>query len=168
MSITTKIAAMKQHEDRRHDAISAVAAILQLDQSDRDDLISYLKALNEAQQAGDEQEQEYLARAILEFFEADTDQDVVDLDEWVTQVSSSPQGQNAARELEQETQRFFDAYQQCKVHSDLMTIEAVAQAAGLTSATIKAIEEEKVKPQLMIFQSLAKAFQVDPGVFNGK
>jgi uncharacterized tellurite resistance protein B-like protein len=80
MSITAKIAERKQQEDKRHDAFNVAAAIVQLDPHAREDLITYMKAFNEAQTAGDEQEQEYLVKAILEVFEVNPEEDGPDLE----------------------------------------------------------------------------------------
>ena len=63
MSITTKIAEWKQNEDKRHDARSAAVAIVQMDPNAREDLITYLKAFNEAQAAGDEAKAAFRAQA---------------------------------------------------------------------------------------------------------
>ncbi len=168
MNITAKIAERKQHEDKRHDAFSAAAAIVQMDPNAREDLISYLKAFNEAQQAGDEQEQEYLAKAILEVFEIDGSEDGPDLDAWEDHIKSSAAGRDAAKELQDESKRFFEAYQECKARSGLMTIRQVAKAASLSPTTVQAIEKQRVKPQYRTIQTLEKAFGVEPGTLNGR
>jgi len=168
MSITTKIAEWKQHEDKRHDALSAAAAIVQMDPHAREDLISYLKAFNEAQEAGDEQEQEYLAKAILEVFEINGSEDGPDIDSWEDEITSSVKGREAAEELRDETDRFFKAYQQCKTRSGLTTIRAVAEAAGLSPTTVQAIEKQRVKPQFRTIQALAKAFGVETAMLTGR
>jgi DNA-binding XRE family transcriptional regulator len=168
MSITAKIAELKQHEDKRHDAFSAANAIVQMDPNAREDLISYLKALNEAQQAGDEQEQEYLMKAILEVFEINGSEDGPDIDVWEDEIKSSVKGREAAEELRSETDRFFKVYQECKTRSGLTTIRAVAEAAGLSPTTVQAIEKQKVKPQFRTIQALEKAFGVEPGKLSSR
>lgn len=160
MSATTKLTERQQHEDQRHSARSAAVAIVEMDPHARQDLITYLKALNKAQLAGDEQEQEYLLKAILEVFEIEGSGDVPDLDAWEEESKSSPAGRQAAKELAGETARFFDVYQQLKSRRGLSTIRQVAAAAGLSPTTVHAIESQRVKPQFRTLQALAKAFKV--------
>ena len=114
MSIVEKIAERKQHEDKRHDALFAAAAIVQIDPHGREDLITYLKAFNEAQESGDEDEQEYLVKAIQEIFEIGGHEDGPDLQAWEAEITSSVKGREAARELLDEADRFFKAYQHHK------------------------------------------------------
>lgn len=166
MSITAKIAERKQHEDKRHDAFSAAAAIVQMDPNAREDLISYMKAFNEAQRASDEQAQEYLVKAILEVFDNAESEDGLDLDAWLADIMSSSSGRDAAKDLQDETERFFRAYQECKTRSGLTTIRAIAEAASLSPTTVQAIEKQRVKPQFKTVQALAKAFGVEPGRLN--
>lgn len=161
MSATAKIAELKQHEDKRHGALSAVLAIVQMDPHAREDLITYIKALNESQVAGDEQEQDYVLRAILEVFEIEGVEDSPDLAAWEEASKSSAAGRKAAKELDEETDRFFDVYQRMKSRSGLTTIRQVAEAAGLSPTTVQAIEKQRVKPQFRTLQALAKAFKVE-------
>ncbi|HZK80047.1 MAG TPA: helix-turn-helix transcriptional regulator [Humisphaera sp.] len=168
MSIMEKIAERKQHEDKRHDALCAAAAIVQIDPHAREDLITYLKAFNAAQQAGDEDEQEYLVKAIQEIFEIGAPEDGPDLQAWEAEIASSARGREAARELHDETDRFFKAYQRHKARCNISTIRAVAEAAGLSPTTVQAIEKQKVKPQFKTIQALSKAFGVQPDELSGK
>jgi DNA-binding XRE family transcriptional regulator len=168
MSITAKIAERKQQEDKRHDAFNVAAAIVQLDPHAREDLITYMKAFNEAQTAGDEQEQEYLVKAILEVFEVNPDEDGPDLETWEEEIRSSGKGREAAKALQDETDRFFKAYQQYKARCSLTTVRAIAEAAGLSPTTVQAIEKQSVKPQFKTIRALAKAFGVPPEALNGK
>ena len=166
MSIIAKISEWKRDEDKRHDGLSAIAAIASLGRDAREDLITYLTALNEAKAAGDEQEQEYLLKAILEVFEVNGDEDVADIDQWAEETGSSPTGREAAKELEAETERFFRTYQRFKARSKLTTVRKVAEAAGISPTTVQAIEKQRVKPQFKTVQALAKAFGVDPTELN--
>lgn len=161
MNVTAKIAQSKEREGKRYDALSAAHAILQMDPHARKDLITYLQAFNECEIAGDEQEQEYLANAILEVLEIHEYEDGPDLDGWETQEKSTPGGAVAAEELAAETNRFFDAYSRLKAASGLTTIRAIASAAGLSTTTVQAIEKQRVKPQFKTLSALAKAFKVD-------
>jgi DNA-binding XRE family transcriptional regulator len=77
-------------------------------------------------------------------------------------------GREAAKELRDETNRFFKLYQQHKARCNLTTIRAVAQAAGLSPTTVQAIEKQRVKPQFKTIQALAKAFGVTPEELSGK
>jgi len=162
MSIIARLSQMKQREDKRHDALNVAAAIVQMDPDVREDLISYLRAFNEATAAKDEQEQEYLMKAILEIFDTDGGEDSPALEDWEAEVCSSAKGQEAAKQLLGETDRFFAAYQHLKAESGLTTIRKLAQAAGISPTTVQAIEKQKVKPQFKTIQSLAKAFGVSP------
>lgn len=166
MSIITRISELKRDEDRRHDALSAVAAITHLDPDARADLISYLKALDKAIAEGNQEEQEYLLKAILEVFEIDGGEETGDLDDWEKELRSSAAGRKAGKELDAETERFFKAYQRCKARSRLTTIRKVADAAGISPTTVQAIEKKRVKPQFRTIQALAKAFKVDPAELN--
>lgn len=157
----TKLAAMKQHEDKRHAALSAAVAIVQMAPHAREDLIIYIKALNKSQVAGEEQEQEYLLKALLEVFEVDENDDGPDLKDWEEDSKSSAAGRQAAKELAEEADRFFDVYRRMKSRSGLTTIRQVADAAGLSPTTVQAIEKQRVKPQFRTLQALAKAFKVD-------
>jgi DNA-binding XRE family transcriptional regulator len=168
MSIMANIARQKQNEDKHHDAFSAVAAIVQMDPHAREDLICYLKAFNESQVAGDEQEQEYLVKAIQEIFEVNRAEDSPEINAWENEIKSSAKGREAAEDLRNETDRFFNFYQECKARSGLTTIRAVAEAAGLSPTTVQAVEKQKVKPQFRTIQALAKAFGVEPGKLNGR
>jgi DNA-binding XRE family transcriptional regulator len=168
MNAIAKIVEQKNHEDKRHDALSAVAAIVRMDPNAREDLATYLKAFNKSQQAGDEEEQEYLVNAIQEIFEINSDEDGSDLGAWEAQIASSVKGREAAKELRDETNRFFKLYQQHKARCNLTTIRAVAQAAGLSPTTVQAIEKQRVKPQFKTIQALAKAFGVTPEELSGK
>lgn len=166
MSIITKISKLKRDEDRRHNALSAVAAITHLDPDAREDLISYLKALHRAIADGNQEEQEYLLKAILEVFEIDGGEDAPDVEDWEKEVRSSSAGRKAGEALDAETVQFFKAYQRCKAHSRLTTIRKVADAAGISPTTVQAIEKKRVKPQFRTIQALAKAFRVDPAQLN--
>ena len=161
MSVTTKLTELKQHEDKRHAALSAAIAIMQMDLHSREDLITYLNALNESQAAGDEQEQEYSLKAILEFFAVEGNDEGLDLKGWEHESKSSTAGRQATKELSEETGRFFDVYQRLKSRSGLNTIRQVADAAGLSPTTVQAIEKQRVKPQFRTLQALARAFKVD-------
>jgi DNA-binding XRE family transcriptional regulator len=161
MNATAKIKELKQHEDKRHGALSAVVAIVQMDPHAREDLITYIKALNESQMTGDDQEQEYVLKAILEVFEVDGVEDGPDLEAWEEESKLSATGRRAAKELAVETDRFFDIYQRMKSRSGLTTIRQVADAAGLSPTTVQAIEKQRVKPQFRTLQALAKAFKID-------
>jgi len=161
MTATMKLTELKQQEDQRHAALSAAVAIVQMDPHARQDLITYIKALNAAQVAGDEQEQEYLLKAILEVFAVDGNDDGLDLDDWEKESASSAAGRKAARELAAEAERFFGVYQRLKVRRGLSTIRQVADAAGLSPTTVLGIEKQRVKPQFRTLQALAKAFRVD-------
>ena len=130
-SITTKIEKRKQSVDKSHNAFSAVLAIAQMDPHSRTDLITYLKALNECQAAGDIEEQEYLADAILEVFQINAVDNGSDIDSWERDVKDSDEGRKAAKELQEETDRFFKAYLHHKARCGLSTIRAVAKASGL-------------------------------------
>jgi DNA-binding XRE family transcriptional regulator len=166
MTIIEKISQMKQQEGKRHDAMSAATAIVQMDPDAREDLISYLHAFNEAKAANDEQEQEYLIKAILEVFNVDEGEDGSELEDWQAEVRSSPKGRQAAKQLFGETERFFAAYQHFKAQSGLSTIRKLAQAAGISPTTVQAIEKQKVKPQFKTIQALARAFGVAPEKLN--
>ncbi len=161
MNATANITKLKQHEDKRYEALSAVVAIVQMDPHGREDLITYIKALNEAQVTGDEQEKEYVMKAILEVFEIDGIEDGSDLDAWEEEAGASVAGKQAAKEIAQETDRFFARYQRMKSRSGLTTIRQVADAAGLSPTTVQAIEKQRVKPQFRTLQALAKAFKID-------
>jgi DNA-binding XRE family transcriptional regulator len=167
MTFVAKVAEQKQQEDRRHDAFSVAAAIVQMDPSARGDLIVYMKALNAAQAAGDEEEQEYLVKAILEVFAAPGAQDDPDLEAWEEQIKSTPEGRSAAAEMQEETGQFFQTYQSCKARTSL-TVEQIAAASGLSVDSIKAMEEQRVKPQFRMIAALAKAFGVPLEVLNGE
>src|SRR4051794_3514802 len=93
---TISIAALKEQEDKRHDALSATVALVEMDPHARKDLISYLKALNESQAAGDKEEQEYLAKAILEVFELSVPAEQIDLDAWEKEIKLTPEGTQAS------------------------------------------------------------------------
>ena len=162
MTIIEKITEMKQHEDKRHSALSAAAAIAQMDPHAREDLITYLKAFNDAQAAGDEQDQNYLLKAIIEVFEIDSTENGPDLGAWEAQIKSSPKGQDADKRLQTETDIFFKAYLREKARSGLTTIRSIAEAANLSPTTVQAIEKQRVKPQFKTIQALAKAFHIEP------
>jgi DNA-binding XRE family transcriptional regulator len=159
---------MKQDHDRRHGAVTTAATLVQMDPHAREDLITYLRGLNEAQQDGNQQEQEYLLTAILEVFDVAPAPDGATLDTWADEVRRSPAGAAAARELDEETERFFLAYQRCKARSGLTTIRAVASASGLSPTTVQAIEKQRVKPQFRTIKALAAAFGVRPQVLRGR
>jgi DNA-binding XRE family transcriptional regulator len=161
MSPTTKFIELKEQEDKRHAALSAAIAIVQMDPHARRDLITYIKALNEAQAAGDGQEQEYLLYAILEVFQLPGNEEGPDLEGWEKESKSSASGRQAAKELAQEAEQFFSVYQRMKSRSGLTTIRQVADAAGLSPTTVQAIEKQRVKPQFRTMQALAKAFKID-------
>ena len=167
MSVMTKLTELKQHEDKRYAALSAAVAIVQMDPHAREDLITYIKALNESQVAGDEQEREYLLKAILEVFEIDGTEDGPALHGWEEESRSSAKGRHAAKELSEAAERFFDVYQRLKSQSGLTTIRQVADAAGLSPTTVQAIEKQRVKPQFKTLQSLAKAFKVNVAKLSG-
>ena len=158
MTATAKITELKQQEEKRYGAWSAALAIVQMDPHAREDLITYIKALNESQKAGDEQEQEYVMNALLEVFKIEGVEDGPDLRTWEHESTSSPAGKKAAKELSDEADRFFDVYQQMKSRTGLNTIRQVANAAGLSPTTVQAIEKQRVKPQFRTLQALAKAF----------
>lgn len=162
MSFITKLAKLKTNEEKRHSAISAAAAIVQMDPHARADLITYMKAFNAAERAGDEGELEYLVKAILEVLEFDTVDDGVDLNGWENEIASSPQGKKAEEALRKKSEAFFRSYESAKARSRLKTIRAVAKAAGLSPTTVQAIEKQRVKPQFKTILSLARAFGVDP------
>jgi DNA-binding XRE family transcriptional regulator len=166
MSIIAKIAERKQKEDKHHGALSATLAIFQMDPNAREDLITYMAALNEAQKAGDEDEQEYLGNAILEVIEFNGDEDDSDLDAWEKSTTDTAEGRKAKEELQVETDNFFNAYQHYKANCGLTTIRAVADAAGLSPTTVQAIEKQRVKPQFKTITALAKAFGVRPEELN--
>lgn len=160
MIATTQIAKLKQQEDKRHGAWSAALAIMEMDPHAREDLITYIKALNDLQKTGDEEEQEYVVNAILEIFKIDGVEDGPDLTAWEKKSTSSPTAKRAAKELSDEAGRFFTVYQQMKARTGLNTIRQVADAAGLSPTTVHAIEKQQVKPQFRTLQALAKAFRV--------
>lgn len=166
MSITTNISKWKRHEDKRFGAFAASLAIAEMDPNAREDLISYLRAFNAAQAAGDKQEQEYLIKAVLEVFQVDGGDGGSDIDDWDAEVRSTPRGRRAAKELNRETERFFNVYRRLKAQRGLTTIRKVAQAAGISPTTVQAIEKQKVKPQFKTIQALARAFRVDPAAFD--
>jgi DNA-binding XRE family transcriptional regulator len=166
MSIMAKVSEWKRCEDRRHDVLSALAAITRLAPNEVEDLITYLKALNEASTASDQEEQEYLVNAILEVFGLDTEEHAAEIQDWDREVRSSAAGQAAAKELHAETERFFSAYHRLKARSGLTTIRKIAEAASISPTTVQAIEKQRVKPQCKTVQALAKAFGVDPVALN--
>jgi DNA-binding XRE family transcriptional regulator len=138
-----------------------------MDPNAREDLATYLNAFNKSQQAGDEEEQEYLVNAIQEIFEIDSAEDSPDLEAWEAQVTASLTGRAAAKELRDETNRFFKVYQQHKARCNLATIRAVAEAAGLSPTTVQAIEKQRVKPQFKTIRALADAFGIKSEELNG-
>jgi DNA-binding XRE family transcriptional regulator len=168
MNAIAKIVEQKNNEDKRYDVISAVAAIVRIDPDAREDLATYLKALNQAQQAGDEDEQEYLVNAIQEIFEIDSAEGIHDLETWEAEVTSSVKGRQAAKEFRDETNRFFKVYKQHKARCNLTTVRAVAEAAGLSPTTVQAIEKQRVKPQFKTIQALAKAFDIETEELSGE
>ena len=160
MTAAAKITELKQQEEKRYGAWSAALAIVQMDPHAREDLITYIKALNESQKAGNEQEQEYVMNALLEVFRIDGVEDGPDLRTWEHESTSSPAAKQAAKELSDEAERFFEVHQQMKSRTGLNTIRQVANAAGLSPTTVQAIEKQRVKPQFRTLQALAKAFKM--------
>jgi DNA-binding XRE family transcriptional regulator len=160
MNLTQKLQEKMEHEEKRFGALSAAGAMLQMDPHARHDLITYLRALNECEKAGDEEEQAYLFQAIQEVMEIKEVEDGPDLNGWIREGESSPEGKAAASELARETQRFFEAYQRCKIKSKLTTIRQIAKAAKLSATTVQAIEKQRVKPQFKTIKALAMAFKV--------
>lgn len=165
--VIEKIKKSQRREEKKLGALSATYAILEMDPHAREDLITYIQAVNECVAAGDQEELAYLANAIREVMEVDGVEDGPDLDGWEEKVASSAQGRDAATELAAETESFFDAYQRCKVESGLTTIRTIAEAAGLSTTTVQAIEKQRVKPIFKTIKALAKAFNVDPKVLMG-
>ncbi|HTV47130.1 MAG TPA: helix-turn-helix transcriptional regulator [Phycisphaerae bacterium] len=166
MSIIEKITEMKQHQGKRDDALNTITAIAQMDPHAREDLIIYLEAFNKAQAAGDEDEQNYLVKAIIELFDIGGDDgESSDLDKWEQEIKSSSKGRGAYKKLQDETNRFFKVYQRQKARCGLMTIRSVAEAAHLSPTTIQAIEKQRVKPQFKTIQALSKAFGIEPELF---
>jgi DNA-binding XRE family transcriptional regulator len=141
-------------------ALDAAIAIAQMDPHSREDLICYLKALGEAQAAGDMEECEYLIEAIAEVFLVLENDGAPDLDAWIDQAGQHAEGRRAQRALEKESKQFFARYQQLKSHAGLKTIRQVAQACGLSPTTVQAIELQRVKPQAGTLQKLAKGLGV--------
>lgn len=166
MNISDRISERQRHEAKRYEALNAAAAIVQMDPHAREDLISYLKAFNEAQAAKNEQELEYLTKAILEVFGNEVEENAVDLDDWETAIRAFPAGHQAAKELQTETDRFFETYNRLKARSRFRTIRELAKAAKISPTTVQAIEKQRVKPQFKTIQALAKAFDVDPEVLT--
>jgi DNA-binding XRE family transcriptional regulator len=167
MTQIASIIERKQHEDKRHNALSAAAAIVAMDPKARRDLICYIEALNAAQAAGDRDEQDYVANAILEVVQPSTAHDGRDLASWEADVMTSDEGRKAKKRLDKETSRFFTAYQKAKAASGLTTIRAIAKAALLSPTTIQAIEKQQVKPQYKTIKALAKAFNIAPEALCG-
>jgi DNA-binding XRE family transcriptional regulator len=168
MTEVASIIELKQHEDKKHDALSATAAIVSMDPHARKDLICYIEALNEAQEAGDREEQDYVAKAILEVFQPSTIDSGVDLGAWESEIAASSEGREAKRRLDAETTRFFEAYRTGKQASGLTTIREIAKAADLSPTTVQAIEKQRVKPQYKTIKALAKAFGVRPELLTGQ
>ncbi len=166
MTIIEHFEELTQKEDMRLGAHKAILAIFRMDCSARQDLITYVKALNEAQEKGNEADQEYILNAILEVFQLEAPDDDSDLDSWEKELSATAGGRTAAKELTAETDHFFNVYQKLKAEKNLTTIRAVAEAAGLSPTTVQAIEKQRVKPQFKTRQALAKAFGVNISAFD--
>lgn len=161
MTTVQNILQEKQAADRRHDVLSAVAAIIALDPHSREDLVCHIQTLNAAQAAGDTEEQAYVHEAIKEVFSLGTDPaDMPDLEQWRAEAASGPAGRAASDELDRETDVFFQKYAELKERAGLHTIRAVAAAAGISATTVLAIEKQRTKPQCKTIHALAKAFGV--------
>ena len=166
LNTKAKLSRWKRAADKRQGAVAAAAAIVNMDPGVREDLISYLKALNDACAAGSEDEQEYVLNAILELLGVESEEPAGDLEDWQRDLAEAPGGQEAAAELAAGTEQFFRTYQRLKAQTGLTTIRAVAEAAGISPTTVQAIEKQRVKPQFKTIRALAKAFGVDPSVLT--
>jgi DNA-binding XRE family transcriptional regulator len=165
MSIITAMADLEQEAEKRRDVLKTALAIARMNPDARENLASYLSALNAAQAAGDEDEQKYVIDAIIEIFAPDADGG--SLQKWEGQTRLQPGGATAAEQIHREAENFFRAYRKLKEQSGL-TIRQIAAAAGLSPTTIVAIEKQRVKPQTRTMQALAKAFGVTAEALSGQ
>jgi len=151
--------AQKQAEGKSI-ALNAAMAIAEMDPHSREDLLCYVTALNEAQQAGDDDEMHYLVKAITEVFMIDEDSIAIDMDAWEAEAEKSPEGRKARQIIQDENHTFIAHYQQLKSQAGFRTIHEVAEASGLSPTTVQAFEAQRVKPQARTIQALANAFKI--------
>lgn len=152
----------KQHRaEAQSKGLNAAIAIAEMDPHSREDLRCYLKALTEAQQAGEEDEIEYLIDAIAEVFGSASDGGAPDLETWSDEALQTPAGRDAVREVAADAEAFLARYQRLKAAAGMTTLQQVADAAGLSPTTVQAFETQRVKPHAGTLQKLAKAFRVE-------
>ena len=82
------------------------------------------------------------------------------LEEWQQSLAATEAGKEALCRVKEERERFFKNYRICKSKSGLQTAEEVAEAAGVSVETVKAVEEGKATPPADIVLKIAKAFGV--------
>lgn len=146
---------------RESDALNATVAIFQLDPRAREDLACYLRALDAAVEARDEEEQRYVFDSIRElFFPVGSGEPPADVSEWRAHAASTVQGRRAAEQLDEDDRRFLARYQDLKSKRGLETQQAVAAACGLSINTINAVETQRVKPQTRTLQRIAAGLGV--------
>ncbi len=161
--LPAEIEAEQRQAQGRSSALSAAAALAQMDPHSREDLICYLQALTEAQAASDEEETRYLIKAIAEVFMIEDDAASPDLDAWEAEANRTPEGRNALQKNQKRSRSFLARYHELKAAAGLKTLRDVAKASGLSPTTVQAIETQSVKPQAKTIQALAKAFKVEVG-----
>jgi DNA-binding XRE family transcriptional regulator len=159
------IAKLTESLQARHRAVqgefcglNAALAIAQMDPHSLDDLVCYLRDLEQAHRTGDEEAQEYLVEAIAEVFTRIDVSAVGDIGSWEASLAASPDGQAAVHQVEADAKRFLERYRDLKSRSGLKTQRDVAAAAGLSLTTVNAIEQGAVRPHFKTLEKLAAAF----------
>jgi DNA-binding XRE family transcriptional regulator len=159
------IAKLTESLQARHRAIqgefcglNAALAIAQMDPHSLDDLVCYLRDLEQAQRTENEEAQEYLVEAIAEVFTRVEVSAAGDIASWEAAVAASPDGQAAVHQVEADAKRFLEKYRELKSRSGLRTQREVAAACGLSLTTVNAIEQGAVRPHFKTLEKLAAGF----------
>ncbi len=138
----------------RQSAQTAAMRMLSLDDARWEAMSSFRVGYLIAREQGDEEsmfEMVSYAVEVLQRAEGLADAQTVDAEsiDWDPGVIEAVERSRAA---------FFDSYVRMKEASGLRTQKQVSDAAGLSPATVQAIESRKVKPQYRTVEKLARAF----------
>lgn len=139
-------------------ALSAARAIASMDPDARRDLRGYLDAYTDAQAADDAEVMRYVLGAIVEVFEAP---DMTSARMHTQVVEAARARPEVATELDLVNSRhrsFQERYLSLKSASGLLRQEDVANASGLSRATIQAIEAGRTLPQWGTIVKLCDGF----------
>ncbi len=145
---------MREQLSVTHLIRDAAMRMLTLDDSRWETMNSFREGYLEARASGDEESMDEIVSYAVEVLQRAAgvaDAPTIDFAsiDWDPGVIEAVERSSAA---------FFDAYVRMKEASGLRTQKQVSDAAGLSPATVQAIESRKVKPQYRTVEKLARAF----------